>query len=400
MFALLVLALPLALGDDRGSWPQWRGLNRDGVAHNVWLPRNWLEREPPVRWRVSVGEGYSTPLIAGNRVFTFGRVQASEVIQSHDLATGKVLWRSAYLAPYEARDIARSHGAGPRATPILREGLLFTFGINEVLHALDATTGQVLWRIDFSRRFGTEPPGYGACSSPILVGRLLIVPAAERVFAVDWRSGSIVWQALHDSFFSSLILASFDGELQLVAFARYRLVGLDPNRGRLLWSHRYPSMWGSNVITPVVWQDRVIVSSPTQGARALQVSRKNGEWQTRAAWGTPSFRAYLTSPVVHEDHMYGLDESGRLHCIDLRTGRTAWSHGNFGDFGTLVRAGDQLLILNGYGEITMFEATPRGFREQGQREVANSATWAHLVVVPGSLLVRDKNELTCFDLSS
>jgi outer membrane protein assembly factor BamB len=381
-----------------GDWAQWRGTRRNAVAADVRLPRDWLAAELKVRWRVPVGEGYATPLLAGDRVYTFGREGTSEVVQAHERATGKVRWRVAYPAKYEVREIAGVHGAGPRATPVVHAGRIFTFGINEVLHAIDLDSGRILWRIDFPRRFGTDPPGYGASSSPIVVGRLLLVAAADRVIAVDWRGGSIVWRALDDSFYSSLMTARFADRDQIVGFARYRLVGLKPRDGRLLWTLPYPSLWGSNIVTPIVWRDRVIVSSPAQGTRAVRVRVRGDRWVAEPVWQTRSLQAYLTSPVVRDDHMYALDESGRLHCIDLRDGRTAWRSGDFSDFGTLVLAGDQLLILTGYGELAAVEATPVAYRELGRREVASSPTWAHLVITRDAILVRDRTQLTCFEL--
>jgi outer membrane protein assembly factor BamB len=382
----------------QADWPQWRGPARDGVAPGVRLPRDWLNEELKVRWRVPLGEGYATPLVSGDRVYSFGREGAIEVAQAHELTTGRVKWRAGYPAKYEEREMKGAHGFGPRATPLVHDGRLFTYGINEVLSAIDTQTGRLLWRVDFPKRFATEPPGYGASSSPMIAGRYLILPAGNRVFALDYHSGSVIWNTLADSFYASIIQSELNGQNQLIAFTRYRLAGLDPKRGRLLWSMQYPSLFGSNIATPVAWNDRVVISSSTQGTRALRVRKQDGRWTAEPVWQTKAFRAYLTSPVIHHGHVYGLDESGMLFCLDLKDGRTMWSGGNFSDFGTMVLVGDQLLILTGYGELTAVEATPTGYRELGQRQVADSATWTHLAVARGCLFVRDKEKLTCFEL--
>jgi outer membrane protein assembly factor BamB len=357
-----------------------------------------LKDELNVRWRVALGEGYATPLVSADRVYSFGREQSSEVIQSHELATGKTLWRVAYPAKYEEKELKGAHGSGPRATPVLHDGRVFTYGINEVLTCIETQTGRILWRIDFPRRFGTEPPGYGASSSPMIDGRHLIVPAGNRIFALDHASGSVIWSTLADSFYASMISSKLAGQAQHIAFTRYRLAGVDPRDGRLLWSVRYPSMFGSNIATPVVWKDRVIVSSSSQGTRALRIRKRSDDWVAEPVWQTKSFRAYLTSPVAYDGHLYGLDEGGMLFCLDLEDGRTKWSGGNFSDFGTMMIVGDQLLILTGYGDLTAVQATHEGYRELGQRQVAKSATWTHIVVAHGCLFVRDKKELTCFEL--
>jgi outer membrane protein assembly factor BamB len=380
------------------DWPQWRGPGRDGVSGQAQLPRDWLKKELAVRWRVPLGEGYATPLVLDDRVYTFGREQTSEVIQSHDLRSGKVRWRVAYPAKYEAKELKGAHGAGPRATPIVHDGRVFAFGINEVLTCVDASSGRIRWRVDFPKRFHTEPPGYGASSSPMISGRRILVAAGQHLFALDYRSGSVIWRALDDSFYSSVIDARLANRDLVVAFARYRLLGLNPQDGRVWWHMSYPSMFGSNIATPVVWRDRVVVSSSSQGTRAVRVSDRRSRVAVSPAWHTKNFKAYLTSPVVHKGHLYGLDEGGMLFCLNLENGHTVWSGGNFSDFGTLMLVGDQLLILTGYGELTAVEATPAGYRELGQQQVARSATWAPAVVARGCLLIRDKKELTCFEL--
>jgi outer membrane protein assembly factor BamB len=396
--ALLVAGFAPVSECDAGDWRQWRGPRRDGTVHNVRLPGDWLKDELRVRWRTPVGEGYATPIISEDRVYTFGRESSNEVIQGHDLATGRLLWRSSYPAKYQDKELKGPHGSGPRATPILHDERLFTYGINEVLTCLDAQSGRYLWRVDFPRSFGTEPPGYGASSSPLIAGRNLIVPAGERIFAIDYKSGSVVWDTVADSFYSSIIQSELAGQRQFIAFTRYRVLGIDPDDGRLLWSVRYPSMFGSNIATPTVWNDRVIVSTTSQGTHAFRPLKRGGRWLVEPVWQTKHFRAYLTSPVVHEGHLYGLDEGGMLFCVELKSGRTIWSEGTFSDFGTMLVVGDQLLILTGYGDLTALEATPRHYRELGQRQVAKSATWTPVVVAQGCLFIRDKKELTCFEL--
>jgi outer membrane protein assembly factor BamB len=395
--ALLAVAIGPAPAQD-ADWPQWRGPARDGVASNTRLSRDWLKRPLAVRWRAAVGEGYAAPVVSGTSVYTFGREQSSEVAQSHDLATGRLLWRVSYPAKHEEKEMKGAHGFGPRATPLLHDGRLFTFGINEVLSAIDASSGRLLWRIDFPKHFGTEPPGYGAASSPMISGRNVIMPAGETVFALDYRSGSVVWRTAADSFYSSLIGSELDGRNQLIAFTRYRLMGLDPHRGARLWSMHYPSLFGSNIATPVLWKDCVVVSTSSQGTRSLRVRNADGRSTAEPIWQTKNFRAYLTSPVVHDGYLFGLDEGGMLFCLDLKDGRTMWSGGNFSDFATMVQVGGQLLILTGYGELTAIEATPNGYRELGQQQLAKSATWTHLVVARGCLFVRDKQALMCFEL--
>jgi outer membrane protein assembly factor BamB len=381
-----------------GDWRQWRGPGRTGSVQNARLPRDWLERELSVRWRKPVPEGYATPLVDSRRVYIFGREADHEVVQVHDLATGRLRWRVGYPAEYDNRDPKGPHGSGPRATPVLHDERLFTYGINEVLSCLDAETGRRLWRIDFPRQFATEPPGYGASSSPMIAGRHLIVPDGDRLFAIDYRSGSRVWDVEADSFYASIIHGTLDGLDQFIAFSRYRLLGVDAAEGRALWSLPYPSLFGSNIATPVVWEGRVIISSSSQGTRAVRPRRREGRWFVEPVWHTNRLRAYLTSPVVHRDHLYGLDEGGTLFCLSLEDGRTLWSGGTFSDFGTIAVVGDQLLILSGYGDLTAVEATAEAYRELGQKQVANSATWSHLAVAHGCLFVRDKKELTCYSL--
>jgi outer membrane protein assembly factor BamB len=380
------------------DWPQWRGLERDAVAPGLRLGTDWLDAPLQPLWRVALGEGYSAPVVLGERLYTFGREVDHEVVQAHDLHTGKVRWRSSYPAPYQVHENAGEHGAGPRSTPIAHGDLLYTVGINEVVHCWDTATGRVRWRIDFPRRFDTSPPGFGACSSPLIYQHRLLLPVADRVVAVGGQSGAVLWRALDDTFYSSLITATLAGQPQLVALARYRLVGLDLQGGEELWSHPFSSMYGLNVATPCVWQDRIIISSPARGTRALRVHKRGRRFVVEPVWQTQQLRCYMSSPVVYQDYLYGMDESGQLVCLSMEDGRSAWAEGNFGDYSSLVLAGDQLLVLSDSGDLTALEATPRGYRPLGEQSLADTPTWAHLVIAHGRLFVRDRKGLSCFAL--
>jgi outer membrane protein assembly factor BamB len=396
-WAVLVclMADPRAPGSD---WPEWRGPARDGVAPGVRLPRNWLDELLVPAWRIALGEGYAAPVVAGERVYSFARENGHEVLRAHDIATGKVRWEFGYPAPYELRENAREHGAGPKATPLVAGGLVCALGVNEVAHCVNAADGRLRWRIDFPRRYGTGRPDYGACSSPLLHGDLLLIAAADGVTAVRPRSGSVVWRALDDSFYSSLVAGRLADRPQIIAYARYRLSALDPRDGRVLWTHRAPSLYGLNVATPAVVGDRIIVSAPSYGTRAIRVRDEAGRLRAEPVWQTRALRGYLASPVVHDGCVFGLDESGQLVCLNAEDGRRAWAYGNFGDFASLVIAGDQLLVLSDSGDLTALEATGSGYHRLGEQSVADSATWAHLVLAQGRMFVRDRKGLSCFEL--
>jgi outer membrane protein assembly factor BamB len=398
------------------DWPQWRGPTRDGVAANAKLPTMWPAKPPQPLWRVPIGPGYSSPVIADGRLFIMGREEKDdlETCLCFDAATGKPLWRVAYAAPHEPHPAARSAGKGPKATPTVATDRVFFHGINGMFHCLEARTGNAIWKQDFAALYwgvekdkdgyDTWPTYCGAAASPLVDGDRVILPVggkkAGAITAFDRNTGKILWRSLQDrSSYASPIRAELTGIEQIVAFTGQRMAGFVPDNGYPIWEHPYKISYEQTIVSPVHWKDMILVCGTGKPTTALRMENKEGSRSLGVAWQNKDLRSYMSTPVVFKDHLLGLDDSGQLVCIELASGKTAWRGGNLGKYASFVVAGEQILALNEDGELTVLEANPAAMKVKATWTLSEAGgTWAHLAVVGNRLYVKDKTHLMCLEV--
>src|SRR6186713_1550691 len=239
------------------DWPQWRGPRRDGSVDAA-LPAQWPEALKK-RWEIPVGEGHASPVVSGNRVVVIARDGAQEIVRALDLASGKEIWRAAYPAPYIVNPAAQSHGPGPKSTPAIAGGRVFTFGIGGILSAFDLASGKLVWRVPAPDVL----PQYGTATSPLADGTSVIVHIGGAgngaLTAFDAATGKPRWQWTGDGPGSgSPIIATFGGVRQVIAQTQKFLVGLDASAGTLLWQLPFTDDFAQNAFTPIVFQDLLI----------------------------------------------------------------------------------------------------------------------------------------------
>jgi outer membrane protein assembly factor BamB len=398
------------------QWPQWRGPQRDGVAIDARLPQRWPKQWPAPVWSRFVGAGYSSPVIAGNRVFIQGRpAEGRESCLCFEARSGKLLWKKEYPCSFVPPD--RNAGRGPNSTPTIDGDRVYMLGLGGMFHCLDLTTGRVLWKHDFAKEFwGVEQdsagddawfPACGMAASSLVVGAHVVVPvggAKAGAFAAFHRqTGDLVWAALPErSSYGSPIRAKLAGVDQLVGFTGLRMVGLDLASRQLLWEYPFLAMYEQTVLTPVLWRDRVIIGGEGRPTIALQITRQDDRIVAREVWRSAALSAYLATPVVMQDHLIGLDDrSRRLVCIDLLSGKRTWESPRTGRYVSLVSAEDQILALNEQGRLFVVAATAREYKPLGSWEVSKAGgTLSHLAVAGSRLYVKDRTHLHCFDLAS
>jgi outer membrane protein assembly factor BamB len=414
-FALLLLTLaPVSVSAD--DWDQWRGPGRDGIARGAKLPATLPAKLPAPRWRAAVGEGYSSPVIAAGKLFILAReTEDREACFCFDADSGKQLWRHAYRASFKPPDPRA--GRGPNSTPTVDGDRVYMLGLSGMFHCLDVKEGQVLWKHDFAAEFwgvkkdkdGDDAwfPSCGAAASPLVLGELVVVPVggekAGALTAFDRATGKLRWKSLTDrSSYGSPILAALPEGKQLVGFTGLRMVGLRPTDQKLLWEYPFPAQFEQTVLTPAVWKDLVIFGGEKKPTVALRLKEgKDGALTQEVAWKNKDLLAYLTSPVVMNDRLIGLDARlNRLVAVDLANGETAWTHGGMSSYASLVVAGDRLLVLTNEGELRVLSVTPDRAVEQRKWQVAPGGTWAHLAVVGSRLYLKDKENVLCYDLAA
>lgn len=388
--------LPAAAQD----WPQWRGPNRDGVAAFLAAPETWPEKLHP-RWRLEVGTGHSSPILAGGVIYLLSREGDDEVARAVRLADGEVLWRRSYAAPYRMNSAATAHGKGPKATPALAGGRLHTFGISGILSAFDAESGELVWQQSFAERYDTTSPLYGASASPLVDGGRVVVHVGGHhdgaLAAFDAATGEVRWTLEGDGpGYASPIVAELGGRRQVITQTDRHVVGVDAGDGTLLWKIPYTTPWDQNIVTPLVIGNRLIVAGLDQPTRAYELVSAGGELRPEEVWANADVPMYMSAPVTAGGRLFGLSHkrSGQLFAVEAATGKTLWtSEGRVGDNAALVLAGDRLWVLNDGAELSVLDPKAGSFAPLARFEVAKSATWAHPLLTDLGVVVKDKTTL-------
>jgi outer membrane protein assembly factor BamB len=398
--ALVVLA---ACAGTAADWPQWRGPARDGVVPALAARQSWPSGLK-AGWKVTVGVGHSSPLVVGKNAFVFTREGENEVVQALDLATGKTVWRQAYPAPYTVNMAARSHGKGPKSTPVVANGRVFTLGISGILSAFDAATGRVLWRKEFASQFGTTAPEYGAAMSPVVDGGRLIAHVGGRgqgaLTAFDPATGGVLWAWKGDGpGYSSPVVADLAGVRQVITLSQASLVGVSADKGELLWKVPFETDYTQNAVTPIVHGDLVVFSGLEQPVKAIRIVRKGTGLVAEPVWENAEVANYMSTPVLVEGRLYGFSHrrKGQFFCLDAATGKTLWlSEGRQGDNAALVAGGSVLFALTSESELLVTNPGATSFSILRRYPVAGSPTWAHPAVLDEGVLVKDLETLTFF----
>lgn len=398
----LCIASSAAYADD--SYPQWRGSHRDGVVSTP-APETWPDSLRQV-WKVEIGEGHATPIVADGRVYVHARRDDREVAAALSLETGATLWTQSNDAPYEMNGAARGHGKGPKSTPVYAQGRLYTFGISGILSCFNGETGELVWRHDLSEDFDNALPLYGTSMSPMVVDGMLIAHMGGHdkgsLMAFDAFTGAVKWAWPGDGpAYTSPIVATFDGVRQIVTQSQSACLGLDVETGKLLWRFEYVTVYDQNVVTPVVLDDTVIFSGIQKGTAAYRPVRTGDGWQAEVVWANEDVSMYMSSPILSDGLLigFGHKKKGRFFCLDATTGELLWkSEGRQGEQAALIGVGDVVLSQMSDGELLVIRKSAEAFDLAARYTVADSPTWATTVPLEGHLLVKDFAHLTLWGL--
>ena len=390
---LILLTLPIAAQD----WPQWRGPNRDGSVTSFREPSPWPERLAQ-QWRVAIGEGYATPLVVAARLYLFTRQGDEEVMTALDAASGKVVWRTGYAVPFRPMPAAARHGAGPKSTPTYANGRLFSLGMTNIVTAFDAATGKQLWQKPATK----AQPLYHTAMSPLVDGNLMIVhvggPGDAALTAFDAATGDVRWTWTDDSpAYGSPIVVDLAGMRQVVTFTHQYLVGVSVATGELLWRRPFRTPSDTTSQTPMLYRDTIIQTGRGTGVTAFRVVRSDGGWTTQDVWQTKDVSLYMANGVVTDGVLYGLSHlnAGQYFGLDLATGKVLWmSEPRQAENAAMVSAGSTIFALEDDGELIVMRAG-RANRDVVRRyQVADSPTWAQPAISGSRVFVKDVSHLT------
>jgi outer membrane protein assembly factor BamB len=418
-FALLGLSSWLLVLTARAAdWPQWRGPNRDGVWDEAGVAESFPPDGPKIAWRVAVGRGWSSPVVAGGRVYVtdveLNRPAATERVLCLNGADGKPLWAHRYAAGYPDWAFDPNAG-GPRATPIVRDGRVYSLGAIGRLLCLDAAGGTVVWEKDLAAEYGVTA-FTGITASPLVEGELLILYLCGKpdacVVAFDRGTGREAWRALNDTFtYSSPIVITAGGKRQLIVWTQEAVTSLDPATGRIWWREPLRTPGDMAVSTPVAADDLLLVGglmfrldADTPGATVLWPASK--AVKSRVLSNT-------STALVRGGHVFSARTGGELVCLDAATGREVWSvdtvtsEGN-GSSIHLTPNGDSVLLFTDQGDLIRARLGAERYRELGRVHLLDpthafngrNRAWAAPAYAGRHVFARSDKELICADLSA
>jgi outer membrane protein assembly factor BamB len=314
-------------------------------------------------------------------------------------ASGSVLWRTSYPAPFKMDKAAAPHGPGPKSTPVYADGKLFSIGMSGIVTAFDAATGKQLWQ----KPGLPEQPLWTSHSFSPLVDRGRVVfhmggNDKGMLSAFDVNTGEAKWVWSGDGpGYGSPMLYDFAGVRQIVTMTQQKFIGLDAATGSVLWERPYTTEYAQNIITPVRAGDMLIVSGFQNPVVSFRVTHRNNQWTTEQVWENADVSLYMSDAVVLGETLVGFSQrrSGQFFGLDARSGKTLWtSDPRQGTNAAIVRAGDFWFALKDDGELLVSRAIATAFEPLRRYTVANSATWAQPVISNNRVFVKDVSTLT------
>lgn len=434
LLALTLAAAPLYADD----WPQWLGPQRDSVWRETGIVEKFPEQGPPVRWRVAIGPGYSGPAVAGGRVYVMDRVVAknapapesafkrghipgAERVLCFDEADGKLIWSHEYDCPYTV-----SYAAGPRVTPTVAEGKVYTLGTEGNLLCLDAATGQELWAHDFKAEYGVPTPVWGFAAHPLLDGQRLICLAGGQgsvAVAFDKDSGKELWRALsaREPGYAPPVIFEAGGQRQLIIWHPESLNSLNPETGEVYWSEPFVSRMGLSLATPRKLGDLLFVSSFYTGSLMMRLASDAPAaaklWQSKkpSEKETDGLHSIISSPFLEDGHIYGVCSYGQLRCLEAQTGDRLWETfaATSGDKPVrwanafLIKHENRFFLCNEQGDLIITRLSPKGYEELSRTHLLDPTNtdpgrpvvWSHPAFAGRCVFARNDRELVCVSLA-
>jgi outer membrane protein assembly factor BamB len=413
----IVWFILVALGTSASAedWPRWRGARGDGTWQAPPIPEKFPPGGPPLRWQAPIGPGYSGIAVVAGRVFTMDRPQDSddERLVCFDAESGQQIWEYRYAAPYGKLD----YGKGPRCTPTVHDGRVYTLGAVGHLHCLDAASGKVLWSKDLVRDHGAKLPEWGFAASVVIAGERAIVHAGLPhgcYSAYDRKSGDELWRGGDDpAGYGTPIIIEHAGLRQLLGWTPEHIVAHDLEDGRLLWRYPYKITYGVSIATPIFHEGIVLVCGYWHGSRAIKL----GDTPAKAdlLWEENRYlRGLMDQPLYKDGHAYLLDKQHGIVAFELARGEKLWTDDHkltprdrnpqvsmvwLGNSDAAGRrdATDRAICLNAKGELILVRLTPQGLTEESRAKIIGD-NWAHPAYAGNCCFARDDEKLVCVRL--
>ena len=413
--AICLTALALVSPVSAADWAQWRGPNRDGhlAATLAALPK-----EPKQLWAIPVGNGQASPIVAGGKLIYLDEQDGQEVAHCVDLKTGKPLWQTPCG---ESEAFENTYGTGPRCTPLVDGDRVYVQTCRGAFRCLALADGKTLWQTDFGKDWDapflgnknrtpeanqTAARRHGNNGSPVVDGDRIFVPVGSptkgTLVAFDKKSGKVLWTAGNENTaYASLMVGTLAGTRQVVHLTGDSLMGVDVASGKILWQTPVKTGAKRHVLTPILADNSVTISSSSVGMTKFSVIKDSGGFKVEPAWKNDQVKVTLATPVLVGGHLYGLGTGGsktEFICMDFKTGELKWKQSGFGDYAAVIAAKDKLLVQDMTGTMLLLKANPEKYEELGRAQVCGN-TWSHPAIADGVIYQRDKKQLFALELA-
>ena len=375
--------------------PRFLGAEMNNWVSGELLPQHWYDTKPKELWRKKIGEGWSAFSVAGGYAYTMEQRGEVETTICYELLTGEAAWVHEEPVRFE-----ESMGSdGPRSTPTVIDGKVYSYGATGILNCLDARSGKSLWGKDVLAEVNHSVPKWAKSCSPLIIDGKVIVTlgseAKKNLAAFDRLTGTPVWRAGdYGSSYASPVVATLAGKRQIVAFQQKSVDGYDIESGEILWSFPLKSN-PADCASPLIVGDTVITSSGYgYGTHRIKIKQTEGRFEAKKMWHSRKLKAKFADMVVKGDFLYGLNE-GRLVCLDLVEGDLKWRGTNFGH-GQILGVGEHLIIQGEQGNISILGINPDREKIVQEFEALEHRTWNHPTLAGRILLVRNDREAVAF----
>ena len=376
------------------EWPGFRGLNRDGIIRGIRIMTDWSVSSPVELWRRPIGPGCSSFAIHGNLFYTQEQRGEYETVSCFNLTTGNPVWKH-----HDKVRFYDSHaGAGPRATPTLADGRVFTLGATGIVNALDAGTGSIIWSRDAASETGLKVLTWGFTGSPVVVNDVVIISLSGKLAAYDTESGKPLWYGPDggDSY-SSPHLVSIGGVSQVLLMSQSGALSVEPVTGTQLWKYSWPME--SRILQPaVIAGGDLLLAGEATGVERVNVVHKEGKWTVKEHWKSTEMKLNFNDFIIHKGYAYGFD-GARIACMDIKDGKCKWKGDRYRGWLLLLADQNLLLVLTEKGELALVNATPLQFSELARIPAITGKTWNHPALAGNILLIRNSQEMVAFRLS-
>ena len=412
--SLLLLLLTAALHAD--DWPQWLGPQRDSVWRESGIIDSFPSGGPPVLWRVKIGGGYAGPAIADGKVylmdrqvadkasvpgnaFARGLIPGTERVLCLDAKSGSVVWEHRYDCTY-----TMSYSTGPRCTPLVSGGKVWTLGAEGNLLCLDAASGKVLWSHDFKSEYGAKTPMWGFSGHPLLDGQRLIClcggPGSVAV-AFDKDTGKELWRALdaREPGYGSPIIIEAGGTKQLILWHPQSVNSLDPATGKVFWSYPWDVRFGLTVPTPRLAGDLLFFTSFYTSSKCFKLDASKPEatllWEGKSfsEKNTDTLHSLISTPFIQDGHIYGAATTGGP--------LVRWANA------FIIKNADRFFLANEQGDLIIAKLSPKGYEEISRAHLLKPTTtdprrpvvWSHPAFASQCVFMRNDEEIICASLA-